>query len=366
MLARFQILLPYDLLIRGGAEYVPWHLAEWEGMDVVIHPPARAIVDRADLAMGSTKPMQAGLSDLRPQLPAVPSAYIDVDGERAIEANLLVIDFRKESFDRATDAPTDPSVATAFEIANDVLARVRYLLRGPQQKPLDPEQTPYRLDYLSDRQEGLEPEQGKVRARFSTAFHVRLAFISPEHWLAASELGEPPPAWDELYLDALSHLPEVGPSVVLGAAALESFIDWALDAFVEAGGMDRDLYAWISGRNGNLALQPSERDQFDALLKAVSGHSLKEDDRLWERFETLRVLRNNIVHRGLALLKNGQAADGPVASALLGAVGEIIDRVEAQLPESKRRVTPARPLHEFVVRQQGRPPSAPASCKPSP
>ena len=334
MIARFQILMPYTIYLPSQVDLAALEAAV-SGYQVRILPPQKAIADPRDFDGSSPVPLFEATRGLRPDPNRSANSQIEVDGRPALESNLLVIEFLKDEFDRRPDSQ-DPPVHLCLEIANDFLARIRFVLRAPQLKPLVPDRTPWCIDYLQDDGTSLDPAPPLVRARYAGAFSWTVAVVNEAAWAAAAapESGVAP-VWDALLLDAFSYLPSVEASVVLAFASLEALIDWCLEQHVAAGAMDGTLYTWIAERD-DFAKQPSVTEQFDVLLKAVSGHSLKDDQRLWERFVWLRKVRNNIVHKGEPVL-NGTRVDAVKAAELVTAAREIVDWVEHGLPEEKRR-----------------------------
>jgi len=73
-------------------------------------------------------------------------------------------------------------------------------------------------------------------------------------------------------------------------------------------------------------------EQFDHLLKILSGYSLKEDGPLWEAFRNLRNARNSFVHEGTARVGRAPVSIDQ-ARQLLGKSMEIIAAIRKRLPE---------------------------------
>src|SRR5262249_13656712 len=158
--------------------------------------------------------------------------------------------------------------------------------------------------YTNDDGSELEAQEGYRRRRGSLQFHWSFIGISPEVWDNIFCL--PPefevPVWDGLRLDALAALPSVGTAVVLAATSLEVFISTLLDQLASKRGLSENLWTWVRDRDGRTLQQPSVEEQFDVLLKELTGHSLKEDAVLWEAFKNLKSARNSFVHEGTARL----------------------------------------------------------------
>ena len=84
-----------------------------------------------------------------------------------------------------------------------------------------------------------------------------------------------PPAWEELLLDAEAEFPRIGPAIVLAATALEVLISQVLDRLAAQSSLPAPLWQWINRRGE----EPAVDQQYDALLKFFTGHSLKEETR---------------------------------------------------------------------------------------
>ena len=67
----------------------------------------------------------------------------------------------------------------------------------------------------------------------------------------------------------------------------------------QAGAVPTPLWAWISKR-GDYLREPTVEEQYDALFKFFTGHSLKEEPTLWTAFRNLKTARNTFVHGGAA------------------------------------------------------------------
>ena len=334
MIARYQVLLPAAIDRPVGAEPQVFE-ASVEGYSVRIWPPTQTVTQEEDLNGRSVVPLFSAMLGLRPNPEPRVSTGVVIDSEPTVLSNLLVIDFVKPEFDRTPDSD-DPPFALGLAIANDVVGRIRYLLRSPHLRPI-PDNSPSRIEYLNDDGTQLEPAPPLIRARVLGSFSMTWNAVDNAGWLQAMNLPPDfsPPAWDSLLLDAFSLLPHVEGSIALAFSALEAFIDWALDEFAARGALDAELYRWIADRD-ELAKRPSTSEQFDILLKHLGGRSLKEDVRLWQLFAELRKARNSIVHEGRAAI--GQVpVSAQKAAELVTAVREIIDWVEASLPPEKQR-----------------------------
>ena len=118
---------------------------------------------------------------------------------------------------------------------------------------------------------------------------------------------------------------------------METRIESALNILAE-GKVSDALWTWVRDRGDDYTLTPSVSDQLDVLLEAFGGRSLKEDSRLWAAHLHLRKARNSFVHQGRALLgKRKEPVTREKARELVQQAREIIDFIEALLPEDQRR-----------------------------
>ena len=85
--------------------------------------------------------------------------------------------------------------------------------------------------------------------------------------------------------------------------------------------------------------QPSVEEQFDVLLKEFTGHTLKEDEALWDAFKNLKSARNSFVHEGVAMVGMTPLSKDD-AAALVGRVDCIIAKIREWIPEEVRWPVP--------------------------
>jgi hypothetical protein len=95
------------------------------------------------------------------------------------------------------------------------------------------------------------------------------------------------------------------------------------------------LWHYINNR-GDYQKDPSVKEEYDVLLRALTGRSLKEEPVLWEAFCNLRGARNALVHGG-TLTIGGRPITRNQAYELVGRAKEIALWVESLLPGSARR-----------------------------
>jgi hypothetical protein len=338
MIARFRVLLPYAISVRQGDVLPPFELVLNE-YRVRIYPPFRASVDPRDAETMSPFPAVEVARQLAPEEPQGATETIRMDGAPTVQANLLQIDFQKADFDRRPRPKPngDPPIQLAFAIANQLLGRIRTVSGGIDVKSVGSDRTFWRLDYLTDDEKELAPDPPLFRRRFATPMSWRLAGLNAAIWgmVTALPVDFEPYTWDVLLLDAESLLPEVGASVVLSYAALETFVAWCLDQLAPLSSIPPDLWKWINER-GDWYKEPSVSEQYDRLLGILTGKSLKDEPQLWEALQNLGKARNSFAHEGKPIL-GGKEVTTDQAMRLIGQAKAIVDWAERLLPGALRR-----------------------------
>ena len=140
-----------------------------------------------------------------------------------------------------------------------------------------------------------------------------------------------PPQWDSLLLDANKALPEIGPSVVLAATALEVFISHILNELPKDNIISKNLWNWVNNRE-NWLKEPAPIEQFDILLKSFLGVSLKDNNDLWGHFKNLKHARNSFVHEGIAKIGKKPISEEE-ARILIVKANEIVRFIKNELPD---------------------------------
>jgi hypothetical protein len=136
-------------------------------------------------------------------------------------------------------------------------------------------------------------------------------------------------------LDAEGHLPNIVPAVVLAAAALEVLISAALDALAPVEGVGVAMWVFINNR-GDYRKEPSVVEQYDVLLTALAGRSLKMRNDLWEVFRNLREARNSLMHDGSMSIGGRPVTRDQAYGMIIGAKA-IAAWIEELLPAASRR-----------------------------
>lgn len=343
MLCRFRVLLPFELHVPAErvAGWEP-HGMELAGMGIKFFPPYRSCLRPGDINSDQSLPLDQIVERLIPMEPQPSHASIRMGDEHVVVCDVIQIEFRKESFDRTAQAD-DPSRDLAFSILNDWLSRLRLLAQAPQVKTVDPTPGVWKFEYLNDDGAELRPADGLYRTRQASYWNASAVAMNTELWEAVGSLpwGYKMTAAETLLLDAKASTQEVGPALVLAATALETRISQALESFAQSYGLSAGMWRWINERDR--LKQPSTEEQFDSLLRAITGRSLKEEPRLWESFKNLRNARNKFAHEGVPRIGTEQV-ERPQAARLIQAAREIVDWVEQLLPEAERRPELVQPI----------------------
>ena len=258
---------------------------------------------------------------------------LEIDGVAAFQADLLRIDFAKESFERGIESPWDPPEDIINRALNSFLLRLRHVARASQVRPLNfPFDTTWRLQYLNDDETELEKDEKFVSGRRALRFEISWIALNKAVWGNIHSLPPDyePPSWDSLLLDANAELLRIGPSIVLAWTALEVFISQMLDQLATVKNVPTEFWTWINQRGDRLR-EPTVEEQYDALLKCLTGHSLKEEQKLWEYFKNLRTARNSFVHKGVAKV-GGSPLNTEMTRKLIVSASMIIQKVREWLP----------------------------------
>ena len=304
MLARFEVMLPYILLVAPDLPLEPITVEAADGTTGLVHPPYKSAVPPEFLARDTT----AAVTDIPPMLgPVEPQPVSDqntIRGSPCVLADALRVDITGD-FERTREA-LQALASRGFCVANEFLSRVRTLQHVGEIQPLHETGSFFRLRLLHDDGSEFEPHPERLRTLQGGAGRLFGIGLPPEFWRAVEEApaGTQLAAWDALILDALEVLPHIGAALVLAAAAVETRAEAALDVVARESGDNAELWAWINDR-GDYRKEPSVGEQLSVLLKALSGTSLKDSEpALWEAFRNLRDARNSLVHDGIALIGN--------------------------------------------------------------
>jgi len=319
MIARVFIQIPFDILIAVDEKF-PIFSFEESGYKISWFPPGRD-----QRYVSHTEPLT-----------------IKLNGKDAIFCNIIRIDFQKEEFDRTvyTD-PTkmneyDPSFEVINKVLNYFLIRLRHLTNANQIHLIDILSCQWRIAYLKDDGTEFPEEKGKFRAKGSYKFELKYVSLNSEIWndifKLPSDFGSQ--YWVDLLLDGLDELPEIGPSIVLTFTALEVFIAKILNQLATKEKISPEFWEWIN-RRPDWTHEPSVEEQYDILLKILTGHTLKEDEKLWNAFQNLKTARNTFVHEGVARIsrKSQKPLEDHEARKLIILANEIPLKIREWLPK---------------------------------
>ena len=273
-------------------------------------------------------------------LPAPPSPIpaLTVDDKPAILANLLIVDFIRDRFERRRDAPPDQPRDPPFELAvaaaNEVLRRIRLLTRASNARLLNSADVLWLLRYLNADETPVDDDPRLYREQWVSLHDWKLAGITPRLWQAVSEIQAEPVArvWEALLLDADALFSEVGVAIILAHSALETFSRATLDRLARSSPTPSKLWGFFFQRRR----EPPMEAQLDVLLEVFTGRSLKERNDLWMAFKKLQEARNSFAHRGEAQI-DGQSVTRHELSLMLSATRDTIDWIETFLPLEWRR-----------------------------
>lgn len=311
MIARCSIVLPFHIAVPLAATFSVYQYPS-DGYLVRVYPPEYSV-----------------------EQPAQHPDEIAMNEQPAVLADKLRIDFVKESFDRSQDGPMDPPEHVINGAVRSLLLRLRQVTRGAFIRMPDFPKCAWRIEYRTDDDQPLDRADGLRRARGALPL-MALACVglTPDIWNTIHDLDsdfEPEP-WDTLLLDAQDELPSVGTSIVLAATALEVFISRLLDRLAQEPAVPSKLWSWINNRT-DYRQEPTVYEQYDALLQFFTGHSLKENNALWEIFQSLKTARNTFVHEGVAKIKKTPVTPQRASELIFGA-GAIIDAIRPWVPPS--------------------------------
>jgi hypothetical protein len=334
MLARFQILLVSPLFIPADEKLEPYTFT-YEGEHITVHPLKQAEDDSKDRSIYSENALitnQRGFIINEPPKESLVVHIIGSPERKTFQMNLLQLDFQRLAFDRR--AIDDAVVARAFDIGNRILTTLRTSLKSPNIMTLSTDEATWRVEFLEDTGEPLlegNKSFNRTQARMMTTFITRDIWDYSKTLIPTYET----PNWNTLLLNASQALPEIGTAMVLTATALETLIEEVLEELALQKGIPKDLWSWIYNRS--LHLLPEVEEEYDALLKIVSGKSLKTDKpQLWQAFRNIKNARNKFVHGGIARI-GSDPVKFQTALKFIEQANEIADWIETLRPEKSHR-----------------------------
>lgn len=345
MIARFRVQLPFTFLVQEGV-FLSNFGNTVSGYEVVVRGPLQTRRKAPSAEIGATVPLVVLGEEIIPANPPRTLDGVSIDGQKAIQADLIQLDFRKADFNRQNvpgNSAGDPPEQLVFQIVNSLLRRLRSVSQAPRVFEISSLNARWSLEYISDNEESLPANTGLVSTRTSTNWRLEDQPITQEIWIRANGLPPDyqPARWDTLLLDAKQLVSQVGPALVLAATAVETAASAIIDYLFTKSTVPKLLQEWINDR-GDWRKDPSVEEQCDVLLKSLSGRSLKDEPNLWEAFKNLKKARNQFVHEGVALI-NGKPANPEEAAILLDQAGAVISFLESFLDDSRKRPIAAKP-----------------------
>ncbi len=308
MLARVYIQLPFSIVVPDKTKFKLYEYVN-EGYTIRLYPPKRS-VQAAQL-----------------------EGELSINSVRAYQADILHINFYKNTFNRRKDVFCDPPVDLIRRVANSFLMRMRIVTRSHIIRPIDFPGVSWNLQYLNDDESELEKNRELVRGRWARRFTFSWTGLSTEIWdeIHSLPVDYSPPHWESLLLDANAAMPDVGLGIVLAATALEVFISNILNKLAEKSPVHPEIWAWINSRSWWLK-NPDTDEQFDELLKILGDFSLKDEKELWEAFKNLKKARNSFVHEGEAQIGSKPVSED-VARKLIAKAGKIVAYIKKKIPQ---------------------------------
>lgn len=309
MIARLFVKLPFSFDIPLGSRFDVYQI-EYPGYVVNFYPPLPS----------ETEHVASGVS-------------LCINGTKTFKVDTLKIDIIQDDFNRTTNVESDPSFEVLNHLINELLDRLKYVTNSSIIKPVQLPSAAWRIIYLNDDGSELAEEDGVIRVRGALAYSYQVHPLTSEMWTDSFVLSDKDwtmPKWKMLILDARNSLPEVGPSVVLAASALEVFIYEVLNQLASSlDDKELGLWGWLNSRG--LGKAPTIEEQFDKLLKYFTDQSLKIDNKLWESLKNIFKCRNSFLHDGEPLI-GGVLIDVQTARNLIEQSERIIEFVRLAIP----------------------------------
>jgi hypothetical protein len=308
MIARLKLLLPYCFSISDDLVLSPYEY-KYNEYKIIIYPPYQTALDYHAICNSSPAQTEEILKSMNPSNELILNDKILMNGKPSIQANLLQIDFIKDFYDRrievvSKDYFNDPSTELILKVVNGLINSIRVVTIGSLIKPVDIDSIILNMEYLTDKGEKLQLQEGYLRGRYKLIFKKSAHGITNEVWDKIQQLEHDytPPIWYTLVLDADSILPDIGPSLVLAFTAIEVLINNVLNMLASSSEkIPADLWQWINNR-GDYRKEPSIEEKFSILLFVLTGKTLKDESDLWEGFKNLKDARNSFVHKGKAVI----------------------------------------------------------------
>jgi hypothetical protein len=308
MIARVLIYIPFKILVPKEEQFQIYSIKESDYI-IRFYPPGRD-----------------------PNLIFEPEPKtITMDKKDAFYANYIQIDFCKDDFNRIDKDIFDPPLEKINEVLNSFLMRLKRVTSSPQIHSLQINSYRAGITYLNNNGKELEEEIGKITHKFQDRCEFKFVALNKELWNDTFSIQSDFTSqhWMNLLLDAYDELPDIGSAVVLAFTALEIFISDILNQLASKN-VSPDLWLWINSRQK----EPKTVEQYDTLLKIFTGHSLKDESKLWDAFHHLKSARDTFVHEGVSrITKKSKKLEINEALKLIQQADEITLKIREWLPK---------------------------------
>lgn len=351
MIARFTFQLKEKFSIPASSySKLGMTSFKYQDFNIICHPPRQAESYVSDIP-GTFSPDELRLA-FTVKNPAQETNTTLLDDQPVIEANLIIIDFQKESFRRErTQGPEafDPPPATINEVLKRYILSMRSVTQSSTLKFEPIEDIAWAIQYFGDDGSELEEDPALFRMKIRGKIKMSVSAVTESSWKQVQELtesGSEPFTWETLYLDALSALPDHGAAITLTYASLENLINFALNILGPVN-LPPQVWQWIQSpsNDNDWRKEPSVSDMYTNVLKIICDKNLKDEEELWKCFTGIRRARNSYVHEGRLLDEQQKALSAQAVRDLVSGAQKIIEWIETLLPPDKRRRMNTIPVH---------------------
>jgi hypothetical protein len=311
LIARMYFRLPYTICVSSAQTFSALSRSTGD-YDLIVHPLQQAAGSNGILG---------------PSLATTPKASerYTYDGLPVYEMDMVVIDIRKDSFDRsrqneAANQLKNWTAILGYELVNEFLLMLRNATQNSDIRPVEGEVF---VHYLNDDGSELEEDPKQYRVSYLQGLTViRNPVVDVAQWDSMRTVNYEDYLHRNLLLDAGALFPEPA-SIVLAYSALESATKLLIEQKATAL-LPPSVSSW-------LIPQSLRESSLETLLKGVvvaltDVHLLGDAD-FSVKFAKLRELRNGIVHRGKASLEGKAVGQGELNEAISGC-GQMIRLIE--------------------------------------
>jgi len=308
MIARVLIYLPFKILIHKE-EHFPIYSVTDSDYVIEFYPPGRD---------------SNAVFEPEPKI-------IKMDDKEAFYANFIQIDFIKDKFNLSSHDVFDPPLDKINRVLNSFLIRLKHTTQSPQIHPLQIDSYRLCITYINETGKSDEKVDENIVGKCKERVEFNFVALNKDLWddTFSNRSNLTSQRWTNLLLDANDELPNIGSAVVLAFTALEIFISEILDQ-LSSKNVPTDLWTWINSRQK----EPKTVEQYDLLLKIFTGHTLKDEPKLWDAFNHLKSARDTFVHGGVArITRKSDELEIDEARKLIQQADEITLRIREWLPK---------------------------------